>query len=56
VRALLAERLYVAGEDIRNVALDALRHRLLLNFDAEAERITTDDIIADIVQRVALPA
>src|SRR5215813_5554152 len=48
VRALLAERLYVASEDIRNVALDALRHRLLLNFDAEAERVSTDAIIEDI--------
>ena len=38
VNALLNDRLYVACEDIRTVALNALRHRLLLNFDAEAER------------------
>jgi MoxR-like ATPase len=56
VRALLAERLYVASEDIRSVALDALRHRLLLNFDAEAERVSADAIIEDILQRVAPPS
>ena len=56
VRALLADRLYVASEDIRNVALDALRHRLLLNFDAEAERVNTDAIIEDILQRVSTPS
>jgi MoxR-like ATPase len=56
VRALLAERLYVAAEDIRSVALDALRHRLLLNFDAEAERVSTDAIVEDILQRVSLPS
>jgi len=56
VRALLAERLYVAAEDIRSVALDALRHRLLLNFDAEAERVSTDAIVEDVLQRVPLPS
>jgi MoxR-like ATPase len=56
VRALLADRLYVASEDVRNVALDALRHRLLLNFDAEAERVNADAIIEDILQRVPTPS
>jgi len=56
VRALLAERLYVASEDVRSVALDALRHRLLLNFDAEAERVSADAIITDILQRVPAPS
>jgi MoxR-like ATPase len=55
VNALVNDRLYVAAEDIRAVALNALRHRLLLNFDAEAERVTTDAIIEDIVERTAGP-
>jgi MoxR-like ATPase len=55
VRALLSDRLYVAAEDIRAVALDALRHRLLLNFDAEAERVSADAIVGDILQRVQAP-
>ncbi|MEO8628565.1 MAG: MoxR family ATPase, partial [Betaproteobacteria bacterium] len=52
VNALLNDRLYVSTEDIRVVALNALRHRLLLNFDAEAERVDTDAILGDILQRV----
>jgi MoxR-like ATPase len=55
VNALVNDRLYVAAEDIRAVALNALRHRLLLNFDAEAERVNTDAILDDIIQRTAEP-
>src|SRR5205814_2380312 len=44
IRALLSERLAVAHEDIRVVAYPALRHRIILNFEGEAERITPDDI------------
>jgi len=56
VNALVNDRLYVAAEDIRAVALNALRHRLLLNFDAEAERVNTDAILEDIIQRTAEPS
>jgi len=56
VNALLNDRLYVAAEDIRAVALNALRHRLLLNFDAEAERVNTDAILEDIIQRTPAPS
>ena len=52
VNALLSDRLYVSTADIRAVALNALRHRLLLNFDAEAERVDTDAILGDILRRV----
>jgi MoxR-like ATPase len=55
VNALLNDRLHVACEDIRTVALNALRHRLLLNFDAEAERVDSDAILKDVLQRVAEP-
>jgi MoxR-like ATPase len=56
VNALLNDRLHVACEDIRTVALNALRHRLLLNFDAEAERVDSDAILKDVLQRVAEPS
>jgi MoxR-like ATPase len=56
VNALLNDRLYVAAEDIRAVVLNALRHRLLLNFDAEAERVNTDAILEDIVHRTPAPS
>ncbi len=53
VNALLAGRVQISCEDIRANALNALRHRILLNFDAEAERIDADAILMDIVERVA---
>jgi len=55
VSALLNGRLHVAAEDIRAVAINGLRHRLLLNFDAEAERVDTDVILEDILRRVPPP-
>jgi len=56
VNALVSDRLYVASDDIRAVARDALRHRLLLNFDAEAEGIDGDAIVEDILQRIPPPS
>ena len=55
VNALLNDRVHVACEDVRAVTLNALRHRILLNFDAEAERVDADAILEDILQRVAEP-
>ena len=55
VNALLNDRLHVACEDIRTVALNSLRHRLLLNFDAEAERVDSDAILTDVLDRVKEP-
>ena len=52
VRALLDGRYNVSFDDIRQVALPALRHRLILNFEGEAEGITTDEIISDILEQV----
>ena len=49
VKALLAGRTSVAIEDIRLVALPALRHRCLLNFEAEAEGISTDEIVTGVI-------
>ncbi|MGD8237612.1 MAG: MoxR family ATPase [Armatimonadota bacterium] len=51
-RALLEGRYNVAFEDIQEVALNSLRHRLILNFEAEAEGITTDSIIEDVLRSV----
>jgi MoxR-like ATPase len=45
VRALLRGRLNVSEEDVRNLAGSALRHRIILNFDAHAEGKTEDDIL-----------
>ncbi len=54
VRALLEGRANVAIEDIRANVLAALRHRCLLNFEGEAEGITTDSVLTNIVE--TLPA
>ncbi|RME89379.1 MAG: MoxR family ATPase [Verrucomicrobia bacterium] len=52
VRALAHGRLNVSFEDIETLALPALRHRLIRNFEAEAEGVTTDDIIRRIIEHV----
>jgi MoxR-like ATPase len=52
VRALTEGRFNVSFEDIETVAAAALRHRLILNFEAEAEGITTDLIIAQVLKEV----
>src|SRR5256886_8185806 len=52
VRALADGRFNVSFDDIEAVAATALRHRLILNFEAEAEGITTDHIIAQILKDV----
>jgi MoxR-like ATPase len=50
MNALLNDRVHVACEDIRKVVLPALRHRILLNFEGEAERVDTDDILKAILE------
>jgi MoxR-like ATPase len=52
VRALIDGRFNVSFDDIEAVAALALRHRLILNFEAEAEGITTDHIIAQVLRDV----
>jgi MoxR-like ATPase len=56
VRALLDGRYNVAVEDLRAVAMPALRHRVILNFEGEAEGITADAIVRTILDSVAPPA
>ena len=52
VRALLEGRFNVAFEDIQAMALPALRHRVILNFEGEAEGISTDQIVNDVLVRI----
>jgi MoxR-like ATPase len=52
VRALLEGRYNVSFEDIRRVYLPALRHRVLLNFEAQAEGIATDKVLLDLLDSV----
>ncbi len=53
VRALLEGRYNVSFEDIRRVYMPAMRHRVLLNFEAQAENIASDTVLAQILNDVA---
>jgi MoxR-like ATPase len=53
--AWLNERDYVAPEDIHAIAPNVLRHRVLLSFEAEAEGITPDHFIQELINRVPVP-
>jgi MoxR-like ATPase len=52
VRALLEGRYNVSFEDVRRVYLPALRHRILLNFEAQAENIPSDQVLGQILREV----
>jgi len=52
VRALLDSRYHVSFSDITRSVLPALRHRLLLNFEAQAEGVTSDRIVLEILEKV----
>ena len=51
VRALLDERYHVSFSDISESVLPGLRHRILLNFEGQAEGISTDDVLQEIVEK-----
>ncbi len=53
--AWLEGRDYVSPEDIQAMAHDVLRHRILLTFEAEAEGITPDHVVSEILNHVAVP-
>ena len=54
-RAFMAQRGYVIPEDIRGVAMDVLRHRIGLTFEAEAEDIRQEQIVTEILDQVQVP-
>jgi MoxR-like ATPase len=53
--AFLRERAYVVPEDVRALAPDVLRHRIVLTFEAEAEDVTTDDVVTRVLGAVRVP-
>ena len=53
--AFLRGRSYVVPEDVRALAPDVLRHRIVLTFEAEAEDLTTDDVVARVLGAVRVP-
>ena len=54
-RAFMQGRAFVTPQDVKDMALDVLRHRILLTYEAEAEGVTTDTIIQRILAKVVVP-
>jgi MoxR-like ATPase len=52
VKALVNGRYNVSYNDLRDIALPSLRHRILLNFEAEVAKVTSDDIIGDVLTQI----
>ena len=53
--AWLAGRDFVTPDDVRAVAHDVLRHRIIVSYEANAAGITADDVVSEVVKRVAVP-
>jgi MoxR-like ATPase len=53
--AFMQGRAFVTPQDVKDMALDVLRHRILLTYEAEAEEMTTDTIIERIMARIPVP-
>jgi MoxR-like ATPase len=54
-QAFLNKRGYVVPEDVRSICNDVLRHRLGLTYEAEAENVTTENVIQKILEKINLP-
>ncbi len=53
--AFLQHRSYITPEDVRSIAMDVLRHRVAVTYEAEAEEITSEDIVQRILDTVEVP-
>jgi MoxR-like ATPase len=53
--AFIRRRGYVVPEDVRSICMDVLRHRIAVTYEAEAEEITSENIIEDILNKVEVP-
>jgi MoxR-like ATPase len=53
--AFIRRRGYVIPEDVRSIAFDVLRHRIALSYEAEAEEMTTENIIQEILNTIEVP-
>jgi MoxR-like ATPase len=53
--AFLRGRGYVVPEDVKEIARDVLRHRVLLTYEAEAENVTAETVVDRVLERVEVP-
>lgn len=55
VKALFDGRTYVVPDDVKAVAHNVLRHRIILSYEAESEELTTDDVVTQLLQAIPIP-
>jgi len=53
--AFLRHRGYVTPEDVKSIGADVLRHRIILTYEAEAEEVTTEDVIRKLFEKIEVP-
>ena len=53
--AFIKRRGYVIPEDVRAICFDVLRHRMAVSYEAEAEEITSENIIEEILNKIEVP-
>ena len=53
--AFLQGRGYVVPHDIKDIALDVLRHRIIVTYEAEAEGVSSEDVVAKVLNKIAVP-
>jgi len=53
--AFLQHRAYISPEDVRSIAMDVLRHRVAVTYEAEAEEVTSEEIVQRILDTVEVP-
>lgn len=53
--AFLRRRGYVTPEDVRAIGLDVLRHRVLVTYEAEAEEVSSEDVVRKVLNRIEVP-
>jgi len=53
--AFLRNRGYVTPEDVKAIAMDVLRHRVIVTYEAEAEELTSDDVVRRVLDHIEVP-
>ncbi|MBN2354825.1 AAA family ATPase [candidate division KSB1 bacterium] len=53
--AFLRRRGYVTPEDVRSIAMDVLRHRVIITYEAEAEEVSAEDVVRKIINKIEVP-
>jgi MoxR-like ATPase len=55
VQAMMSGRAYVTPQDIKTIGPDVLRHRILISYEAEAQDLSSDDIVQEVFNTVDVP-